>query len=326
MSCNILEEYINFSRKTLKKYASKIMDKKFDEDIFDRFLTVYVDARYYGNFKKIKENFDYNIGFVLREEYEKIKVEYEQKYVENSFKTFKYLLYFDNVKESESLKKIVGELYKFRVSDLELKEDKKFEDEMFDMVKDDLFYKKEYIDKFISKSFSINYHLTNNKNVYNSVLESELKFPSLYNVKAINKIFNSKEIVEDRLIVEYSYVAVQVLMDIIKGEFSKSYLVEFVPDVNEKKNNQKRLFNIIDNDIAKDKIVLKINYSDFLADKESYYAKMRLGFKYAIVIDEAFVMNDSNIRFLSIFKYIIISAKSTYYEDLEKLENIIILR
>lgn len=327
MSCNVLEEYINFSKTCLKKYVKKIMVKKYDQDIFDKFISIYVDSRYYNVAPNVKKSFEYNVAFNLREQVSAIKESgLDSNITEQTFKVFKYLLYFDNVKECDSIKSVIKELDEFRINELELPVDKDFQKEIYDMVKADLLYKKQFIEKLKTKNFDISFHLTNISGVYNAILQSNLKFPSLYDQKAIKKVFDSKEIFEERLIVEYSYVATQVLMDVIKGDFRKKYLVNYTVELNDKKNNLKKLLNTIDNDVAKEKVIIKLNYSDFMADKESIYIRMRLGFKYAVVIDEGFVYTENNLKFLTIFKYIIISSQSLYYKEFSQRDNVICLR
>ena len=81
--------------------------------------------------------------------------------------------------------------------------------------------------------------------------------------------------------------------------------------------------NVIDNDIAKEKLVIKISYKDFISSKEEYYSKMRIGFRFALIIDEAFEGREEDFKILEAFKYIIISSKSIYYERISS-DNVVV--
>lgn len=327
MNYNILEEYINFSRTCLKNYTKKILGNKYNQDILDSFLKVYIDARYYNASKIVSDNFEINIGYALRENYEHLKKQKIDHFVaEKTFKVFKYLFYFDNVKESPSMKGLVLEIEKFRIDELGLKKDKRFNQDIFEMVKSDLIQKKNFIDKFRSKDFVINLHLTNIDKIYNNKLESSLKFPDIYDKKSIEKVFDAKDLFEEKLFIEYCYVTSLVLLDIIRGEFDKGYLVNYSSDLNKKPSSFKKLFSVIDNDATKEKITIKINYSDFIKDRENFYAKMRLGFRFAVIIDEGFRPVGDYMQFLDIFKYIIVSSKSIYYVEFKEKNNLIVLR
>ena len=52
-------------------------------------------------------------------------------------------------------------------------------------------------------------------------------------------------------------------MNIINGIFDKEYLIDFDIGISDKVDKFKRLLQIIDNDISKEFICFKINYSDF---------------------------------------------------------------
>ncbi len=327
MTCNVISEYVKFSRNCLKKYAKTIMKSCYEPSIIDRYNKVYVEARYYNHVEKIGKDFYDNIGMALRQELKILINEgVDQEKATKSFKTYKYLLYFDGVRECESAKALVEEIAVFRKNGLGLREDKKFVDEFFKMVQEDLVAKKEFVEKFQTEKFQVEFHLTNKKNVYDSLIEHNLKFPRLYEPKSIKKVFNSKDIVEERSFVEYSHVATQVLKDIIKGVFENEYLVIFPTNVINKKTKVRSLLNTIDDDIAKEKVVLKIKFSEFLEEKERYYVLMRVGYRFAAIIDEDFEHNEENQKILSLFKYVIASPKSAHYEQLNKEFDVIVLR
>ena len=58
--------------------------------------------------------------------------------------------------------------------------------------------------------------------------------------------------------------SVKVLEDIIKFNYDTNYLIDFNLSLFEKKNKLSSLLNIIDNDLLKEKISIKVNYIDYL--------------------------------------------------------------
>lgn len=327
MNNNIINEYINFTRISLKNYAKMILVKDYNNDIFEQVLKIYIDIRYFNFGEKIHDEFSLNVVFNLFDQItNKKKIKGDDELVEKTFKIFKYLIYFDNVLESASMNETIKELSAFRKKELGIQSDEKFADELFALVRDDLFDKKDFLDKHDDENFTLNYILTDIDNVFDTYLEHNLKFPKLYNATSINKVFNSKEISEKRLFIEYTYVVITILKDIIKGEFDKKYLLNYVSELNNKKNTLNGLMKIISHDIAKEKTSIKITYHDFNENKELFYTNMRSGFNYAIIIDDEFILDDNSLQLLSVFKYIIINHKNMYYKDLSDLDNIIVLR
>ena len=132
---------------------------------------------------------------------------------------------------------------------------------------------------------------------------------------------------EDKLIIEYYLVVIQVLKDILKQNFKRQYIVEFASTILKKPKKLKSLLNIINNSGIQDKICLKIKYEQFLERKEQYYELMREGYRIAIIIDNSFETNYKNIETLKMFRFIILKRQSKHYEEImnykEELKNVI---
>ena len=45
---NLMDEYIDFTSKKIKKYIKMILRSKYDEDIVQEFLKTYINSRYYN--------------------------------------------------------------------------------------------------------------------------------------------------------------------------------------------------------------------------------------------------------------------------------------
>lgn len=325
MSNNIMEEYINFSKKCIHKYIKKIMDRQFDSDIFDDLIKTYIDARYYNIYEQKYKTFETNISYyLLKTTLELLKNEKEEQKIKIMFSIFEYILYFDNVMECDSAKKVIKKLNDFRMDKLKINEEN-FVEEFFQMIKEDLTRKKEFIQNLECKDFTVNYDKTNQHNVYDTTIEYELKFPKIYSKYSIDKAFKSKEINEQKLFVIYPNVTSKIVNDVIKGQFKKTYLVDYNINLHEKPKKLKRLYNLIDNDIVKEKLIIKIDFKDFTKYKEEIYEYMRSGFRYAISIDKSFEITVKNLEILQIFKYIILDKKSVFYQDFKDLENAIIV-
>ena len=315
MSCNIVNEYVSFSEKTIKKYLQMILKQYFDQDVYDDLMNAYMNERYYNMYDKVSERFEVNIVHYLKEAITDKKD--DSKYKKKArwmFGLFKYILYFDNVKECSSVRPLIKEIANFRKNKLNL--DDEFESEFYNVLKNDLLAKKEFIDSFKDKNFSVNY-IKVKRNVFNSSLESSLKFPKIYSEYAINKMFNSTEVKEQRLFVLYPLVTIKVLEDILKGNFEKKYLLDFMINLKDKPKKFKRLLNIIDNDIVKEKVCLKIGYNDYLDNKEKIYELTREGYKIALTLEDNVNLEEELLELLSIFSYVIITDSKLY----EKLKN-----
>ncbi len=317
MSCNIVNEYISYSKKAIKKYLQMILQRYFDQDIYDDLINAYINTRYYNMYQSVDRRFEVNIVYYLKKAVEDVKDDskYRMK-AKAMFSMFKYIIYFDNVRECSSVRVLIQEIDAFRKKELGIDEEN-FEVSFYNQLKDDLVAKKEFIDGFEDKNFIINYIKVNKEQIYDCQLEHKLKFSKIYSDYIINKVFNSKDMKEQRLLVTYPLVTVKILQDIIKGNFKKTYLVPYTLSLKEKPKKKKRILNIIDNDIVKEKISLKVEYEEYLQDKEAVYDLTRNGFHISLVLKGNVDLPRDMFVLFDVFTYIITDNVEFYqqYKD-----------
>ena len=312
MSCNIVNEYVSYSKKSIKKYLQVILERYFDQDIYDDLINAYINTRYYNMYDAVDKRFEVNIAYYLKKSIEDIKDDSKYKKKASAmFYLFKYILYFDNVRECNSVRKLISEIDLYRREKLGLV-DEEFEVNFYNLLKDDLTAKQNFIDSFDNKNFFINYIKINKEGVFDARLDYKLKFSKLYSEYAINKVFNSKDIKEQRLFVTYPLVTVKILQDIIKGNFKKEYLVPYSLSLKDKPKKKKRILNIIDNDIVKEKLILKISYDDYINNKDEIYEFTRNGFRIAIEIDSKIELTEELLVLFKIFSYLICDDVDIY--------------
>lgn len=306
---NIASEYIDFSRNSIKKYLMLILDHYFDQDIYDDMINAYINTRYYNLYPVMDEKFEANIVYYLKKSVKDIDEKFKDK-ARYMFKMFKYILYFDGAFECDSVRKLISEIKMFRLIELKIS-DGNFESKLYNMLEEDLLAKKNFLESFSDKNFSMKY-LKIKDHVFYCTLEHNLKFSKLYSDYAIEKVFSNKVISEQKLFVSYSLACVRALEDVIKGNFDKVYILDYVFSLVSKPKKNQRLLKTIDNDIIKEKLVLKIKYSDYVANHEAVYELTRNGFKIALEIDSSFEFNDENNKILKIFAYVITSDSKLY--------------
>ena len=226
------------------------------------------------------------------------------------FKMFKYMLYFDGAFECDSVRKLISEIKMFRLIELKLS-DSNFESKLYNMLEEDLIAKKKFLDSFSDNNFSMKY-LKVKDNIFYCILEHNLKFSKLYSEYAIEKVFSNKAISEQKLFVSYSLACVRALEDVIKGNFNNVYILDYVFSLVSKPKKNQRLLKTIDNDIIKEKLVLKIKYSDYISNHDWVYDLTRRGFKIALEIDSSFEFSEENNKLFKIFAFIITSDRKLY--------------
>ena len=258
MASNIVKEYIDFSKKNITKYLKIILEQDYSKEIIEPLLDTYINVRYYNNYDIKYKAFESNINYYMKQKAIKINEEKEEEYiskVKKIFYLFKYILYFDNVLEYESLKKIISEIDEYRNEVLGLTSEN-FIEELNDLVKENEKRKETFIEELSSDHFNLEIKNTNNKNVFKVKLNNNIKFNKIYSDYSINKVYNEGLVDEQKHFILYYLITREILKNIIKGDFTKEYIISFPNNIFTKQQKINRLIAIIDDESIKNNIVI----------------------------------------------------------------------
>ena len=267
------------------------------------------------------KNFTSNINYYLRQKAIEMKENEDEDTIfkiKNTFYLFKYILYFDNVEEYESLKKVILEIDEYRNEELGLN-DETFIDTLYELVKENESRKDKYLKSFDSEKFSVSLIKTNNKKVYQVKLDNTIKFNRIYSEYSINKVYSEGIVNEQKSFITYYLTSKIILENAIKGEFDTNLIVDFPISIFDKEQKLNRLINIIDNEIVKNNIIIKFKYSDYLVNKDQINTWIKDGFQVAVEIDEGYNYDDSSKLWLDIFIYVIVDTNKQNFFDEEKV-------
>ena len=321
MTINIMNQYIELTKKQINTYLRLILGRKFDKKYCDAFTDKYVSIRYYNFYNNdINRTIRKKIIEHLKKTEEDLIINniQDRELIEEMRIFFYYVLYFDNVIYYKDLSQKTEQISKLRNKILNTKTDN-FAEELYNKMKEYIDKKEELINKFDTEEFFIK--ITNypdKTNIYRVNLKYNIKFPPEYSEYAIDKAFNIGIINEDKLTVEYYLITIHILKDILKLNFKKRYILEFATTILKKPKKLKSLLNIIENAAIQDKLYLKIRYEQFIENKEKIYEMMRNGYKFAIILDNSFDINFKNIESLKMFEFVIINKSLKYYNEIIK--------
>lgn len=323
MTINVMDEYLELLKKYINKYIKLIFEYRYSKEICERYISKYIDVRYYDFYKEEVDQgltLRKKVMHILRKESEKLCEIYPENVnnINNMCLFFYYIMYFDNVIYCKNTEKQIENIYKLRIKLLN-KENEEIKTELNQLFTEWNNEKENFFEKFEDKEFNIKIsNYKNSKNVYRINLEHKIKFPILFSEIAINKAFNTGLINEDKLYIEYYLTALKIIKDIVKQDFKKQYIVEFADSLLSKEKKIKGILNIIDNPVIQEKINLKIRYEKYMQYKNEIHELMRKGYKIAIIVDNSFEVNYTNLEKLDLFSYVLVSnTLYKYYEILD---------
>lgn len=327
MICNVLKEYINITEDEINDYMKLIFENQYLKRISDKFIEAFLNVRFY-NFYKKDENLTFRKNFfnAIKQKEQKILLEDpdDEKLIKNMALFYYYILYFDKISYKKDLSETINKLFKLRKKILD-KNNEEFKSNFYNTYNEYLKKKENFVKQFEDEEFFLKISpYTGINDVNKVILKYNIKFPIIYSNIAIDRTFNNGITSEDKLYIEYSLISAEIINDLTRGNFKKQYIIEFESSLLKKSKKLKSLFNIIDNPATQDKISLKIYYSEYIENKEEVHELMRLGYKFAVIIDDKIDTDFSTLIKLNIFNYIIISKNLKYYNDI--MQNKVILK
>lgn len=313
---NIVENHIAKTQRRLKKYCNLILRSKYDRKICDELIQTYIDARYY-NF-----NVDDEIKVFYRRIYEALKAKAskliksdssKKDIVENTLMLFQYFFYFDFVRKNIEVSEVITRITEKRINDFNLKsaQNDDFEKTFNNLVNDDIKAVEETLIAYDTNDFELEISKidTSNNNYYRAKLNYNFDFPELYSEEAIDDTFNTDLIAEDKLFVEYPMVAIKVLKDILDGNFSRIYVIDFSANLLNKKQKLEQILKVIDCQAVQDKISFEISYKEFIDNKNGIFELTKRGFKFSLKTEESMPkLTQEELKIFNIFSCILVDT------------------
>lgn len=334
MTYNIMATYIDYTRNFLQDFMKEFFKEQFDEQISNEYIETYIEARYndYGG-NENQRVFYRRIYSALKKAEEKLiynQNEEKHKLIKNMLELYQYVFYIDFVRPLKNeLKDFINEMYEKRITKFEMKRDGALRDNLYKMIKNFRESKDKYLKKFESEEFELvinKYPLI--KDVYKVGIKYNFKLPYIFSDKVIEEVYNENIVNEDKLIIEYLMLTVFNIRMILDGKFTTQYLVDFSISLFDKPKKLEQTLRIINDPAILEKIKIKIKYRDFIIRRNEIYELMKKGFKFAVIIDDSFIISKEHIRKLGVFDYVIVSKKLEYFEEFQEnsdqLENLII--
>ena len=324
MTINIMSKYIEMTKEQINSYMKVIFGETLNQEYCDLLIEKYINVRYYNFYED-------DISGTLRKKIMKHLSETEdnliinnindRKLIENMALCFYYILYFDGVIAYKDLHQKIDKIERL-CNKLSIEKIDNFNQRLFEVVNGWILNKDIFLESFSTNDFYLKKsRYTNSSNVYRINIKYNIRFPEQYSDLIIRKTFNTGITNEDKLVIEYYLIVIQIIKDLINNKLDKQYILEFADTLLSKSKKIENLLNIISNSVIQDKVCLKIRYEQFLEHKEIIFDLMRNGFGIAVIMDGAFKIETASIEKLKVFRHIIINPNLAYYKEFMRRSN-----
>lgn len=327
MTNNLMQQYVDNTKIFLNDFTKLFLLDEYNKEISSEYINSYIESRLY-NYGDSSQKFFYKRIFeALTEKKEELEEKFEKEYyttLEKNLEMYQLVFYVDGVRPVNDYQELLNQIYEKIGTEKELKPLKNIENKIAKLVKEYIEEKEIFLESLSTKDFSLDiekYILIDN--AYKVKLNYNFKLPYIYSSKVIDEVYNEGTINEDKLIIEYMLLVGECIKDINKGDFDRKYLVDFAKSLYGKDKKIKQTLRVLNNVAIQDKVFLKIEYKDFLLNKDLIYELMQDGFKFSIIIDDSFEVTDANLRMLNMFKYMLVPKNNRNYEEIKDRETII---
>lgn len=335
---NLMDMYLNFTEKRIKKYMRMIYSVYYNEEIVSEYLKTYINARYYNIrntekparafYLRIIDELEFKKDILIKknevETEDREEKEEKLKLINNMKEVFEYILFFDNVRKIENFKKIdslreiVKKIMETVIAEYKIKNSKENEENIYKEVTSDMIEKEVFLDKFETDEFIINIeNCEQREDLYFAKLDHNIKMPIQYSEIAIEKVFTEGIVAEDKLQVEYMLLSLISLRDIIGGNFKDIYIAEFTNTLFKKKVKLDGLLSIISNQALQAKIHINIDYSDYIKNQKTILEYRNKGFDFTITLDNT-ITRVEDVERLKMFKIVIAPKNLVLYKELKQ--------
>jgi hypothetical protein len=323
----MIEQFLNFEKGNIILFAKELLSDYYVEEFFNLLLDQYIENRYYNYFdnEDVEKSFDDNIMDSLEKKFislsEGTDPETQKKLVEN-YLVFNFVMCFDGVTYVEE-SVFLSLLCKYRKKLFKKDEDKIFQEDILKIINTSNKKREKFYKYFETKDFYLLENQTNRYDVTDITLRYSIEFPKLYSEYAIDRVFDSDSISEEKMFIEYQLVTEKILKDIKNCNFEKNYLLEFPEALLANKDALKGILDTFNNDCFKNQSVFKIKYEDYCKHGSAIKDMIKSGYLLAIELDDEDKIEDLII--FNIFKYIIVSSGSKYCNNASINDKIIII-
>lgn len=307
---NVISNYTNYLKSAYSNILKTLLGKNYKKEVIDDYVNSYIINRYY-------ETFDKDVFYSQMSR----KYENNRTYIDMLNTVFNYILYLDDAGEKVDINDflsfdIIDSTLYFNENDSIIS--------LYNYINNFLEKRVSFFENFDSKYFKLTFDKLN----YNSYLvdiEHNIKITNLYSAFAKEKAFNTGTVAENKEMVLYHMLSKLILDERIENkENNKCYIVDFPNSLFAKTRKINKLLGIINNDLAKSVIDIKITYTDYLKNKTIIDDLIHVGYKFVVILDESFKVDKEHLDCLVIFDKIIIDEQYDNFEEINENRKMIV--
>ena len=319
----VVEKAVFIKEEELNEIINLLDDAKLktnEPTIKDKFIKVYIDAKYYNHCGNI--NLDYNnknicskLEELLNTESDRIIKEYQGTDTKYQEKVLKYktlfivLTHIEQINKTEEVIDEKASAYEKKITKYLELEPKKTNKIIKAILKIQKMYEKimnDTLESVESNTFELHYNqLNTNKNIYGLVLGHNISFSKVYSSYIISKTYDEGIVAEDKVLVILNILLSKIASDMMSGNFKNKYLLYLPATLYEKETKLNHILKLLEDEFVKNSILILVKSSVIVKKEKIFRNIKKLGYQVAIVYDN----NETNNSVYAIATYLFVDKK-----------------
>ena len=189
---------------------------------------------------------------------------------------------------------------------------------------------KQSLEKLETGMFELNIKgITSKKDLHGINLEHNITFSKAYSDYIVDKTYSEGVIAEDKIIILVSLLLSKLVKNMFSFNFKDKYIIYLPNTLYEKENKLNKIIEKLNDEFVKNSIIILIRENEFRENKKIIKKLMKIGFKFAISLEEEKSLNEKEKKDLYLVKYIFVGLKknvsSVIYDSIpeELLERVV---
>lgn len=166
------------------------------------------------------------------------------------------------------------------------------------------------IKKFETNSFTAVYSRFKGDSNYNGVyLDYNIQFSKVYSKYIVDKTYSEGVVSEDKISILFNLVSCKVVKDILNGNYNTKYFIYVPNPLYGKDKKLDRIVSIIENDYAKNHIIITSTVSNILKNNDDIMRLRKKGYSFALIFDEYKDYTSEELAYIFMADYYFIDEK-----------------
>lgn len=172
------------------------------------------------------------------------------------------------------------------------------------------------LNKLETNMFILHYNQTTKKNIYAVELEHNLNFSKVYSDYIVNKTYTEGIVAEDKMAVLVNILLIQIVKDMLNGDFKKKYAIYIPGSLYEKQNKLDKVFDLISDEYVKNCLYVVLQYKELTKNRKAIKKFIKEGHNFVVDLGETTEIKARDEKLLYLMSFMFVERKVAKKTDI----------